>query len=373
MKKVAILTTYIAPYRVKLFRILREKLDRLDIIVSTLMEDGRQWPVEWDDLDVTVTKNIAIKETYRHPNGFKDTKSIHFSWNILFILFKIKPEVVISTEMGFRTLCAIVYRRIFSNTRLIIWALLSEVTEEANGWVRKILRRITLHQADGVLVNGKSGYRYIESFGFPAKKIIITPQTVDVKMFANSPIDREAESMFRLLYCGRLIELKGIIGFTDVLNEWVKNNSKYKVEFWLAGDGPLRTDLEMFRCVPNLKLKILGHIPYERLSDIYRQCGIFTFPTLSDEWGLVINEAMASGLPILGSHYSQAVNELVEDGVNGWAFYSDDFASTYNAIEKVFATSVEDIEKIRFRNRKKALKLQFEDVAKCIIEAINKA
>ena len=43
--------------------------------------------------------------------------------------------------------------------------------------------------------------------------------------------------------------------------------------------------------------------------------GIFVLPTLADEWGLVVNEAMASGLPVLGSVYSQAAHELCGDGI----------------------------------------------------------
>ncbi len=50
---------------------------------------------------------------------------------------------------------------------------------------------------------------------------------------------------------------------------------------------------------------------------MFEQGGILVFPTLSDEWGLVVNEAMAAGLPVLGSRYSEAVEEMVETDVTG--------------------------------------------------------
>jgi glycosyltransferase involved in cell wall biosynthesis len=58
------------------------------------------------------------------------------------------------------------------------------------------------------------------------------------------------------------------------------------------------------------------------------------FPTLSDEWGLVVNEAMASGLPVLGSKYSQAVEDLVEDGRTGWTFAPDNVAEVDSGIRR---------------------------------------
>ena len=54
-----------------------------------------------------------------------------------------------------------------------------------------------------------------------------------------------------------------------------------------------------------------------------RKVGVLVFPTLADEWGLVVNEALAAGVPVLGSLYSQAVEELVRDGENGWTFRPD--------------------------------------------------
>lgn len=47
-------------------------------------------------------------------------------------------------------------------------------------------------------------------------------------------------------------------------------------------------------------------------------------PTLTDEWGLVVDEALHSGLPVIGSVHSQAVEALIDDGVNGFQYDPDD-------------------------------------------------
>jgi glycosyltransferase involved in cell wall biosynthesis len=60
------------------------------------------------------------------------------------------------------------------------------------------------------------------------------------------------------------------------------------------------------------------------LRDFYSRAGAFIHPALSEPWGLVINEAMASGLPILSSHNVGAADELVRDGINGFSFDPED-------------------------------------------------
>ena len=67
------------------------------------------------------------------------------------------------------------------------------------------------------------------------------------------------------------------------------------VELWVAG-----TDAECLGAAPpvlpdNLRVRWIGHVPYERMPEIYAEAGILAFPTLADEWGLVVNEAMAAG------------------------------------------------------------------------------
>jgi glycosyltransferase involved in cell wall biosynthesis len=78
------------------------------------------------------------------------------------------------------------------------------------------------------------------------------------------------------------------------------------------------------------------------LAAVYERCGILVFPTLADEWGLVVNEAMSCGMPVLGSWYSQAVQELCVDGVNGWVFRPDSLDEMYEAIGRAL-TSPEDV------------------------------
>ena len=117
------------------------------------------------------------------------------------------------------------------------------------------------------------------------------------------------------------------------------------MDFSIAGDGPLHAALATFSAPPNLSTKLLGHVPYDRLPEVYAQSGLLAFPTLADEWGMVVVEAMASGLPVLGSVYSQAVDELVVDGETGWTFRPDHPSEVKAAIHRALSESNEQLDR----------------------------
>ena len=63
-----------------------------------------------------------------------------------------------------------------------------------------------------------------------------------------------------------------------------------------------------------------GFKQYEELPSYYAAAGAFIHASTTEQWGLVVNEAMASGLPVLVSNRCGCASDLVQDGVNGWTF-----------------------------------------------------
>ncbi len=222
-----------------------------------------------------------------------------------------------------RTLQAAIYRRLNPNSRLIIWATLSDITERGRGLLRNCLRHVLLRSAEAVIVNGESGARHVQKYGVSRKETFLAPYTTDLRSFLALPATRAPESRHRMLYVGALTERKAILPFLIQLAGWAKAHHTQRVELHVAGNGPLRTDIECFDRPPNLEVRCLGPVSYEQLPGLYSEYGLLAFPTLADEWGMVVTEAMASGIPVLGSLYSQAVEELVSNGENGWTFRPD--------------------------------------------------
>lgn len=368
--QVALLTNFLAPYRLPVFRALADRVRGLQIFLSTPMEPDRNWSAKWDGLSVTVQRNVTLKRTWNHPSGFAQPLYVHVPYDTVWVLSRSRPDVVISGELGLRTLQSMLYSKLRAKGRFIIWATLSDHTEQGRGLFRNRLRRWLVPQADAVLVNGESGARYIRRFGVPDEKIFRVNQAVDVRPYLSVEGSRAADQAHRLLYVGRLIELKGLVPFLSTLSQWAKAHPQRSVELWLAGSGPLRTTLEQFPRPKNLSLRFLGEIPYETLPSVYQQAGILVFPTLSDEWGLVVNEAMAAGLPVLGSMYSQAVEELVVNDVHGWTFRTDQEDHMYASLDRALATPLDKLDQMRKAARDRVRSLTPELMAERILRAI---
>lgn len=79
----------------------------------------------------------------------------------------------------------------------------------------------------------------------------------------------------------------------------------------------------------------IGHLGKEKLNQYYQAADVFAFMTIGDVWGLVINEAMANGLPVVSTDRCGAALELIHEGENGFVVPVGDVLATVGAIQKV--------------------------------------
>jgi glycosyltransferase involved in cell wall biosynthesis len=369
--KVFVFTLSISPYDVRVFEHLQKEQKDLRLFVSKERLPIRDWKPGWGDLRVTVQKCWSCWAKWSKGQGFAERVWRHFPYDTLWILVRDRPDVVITQQLGFRTMQAVVYRLLFRQSRLIIWLGISDRTEKGTpGW-REKLRKVMLRWADAVSANGAGARRYLKRLGVPDEKVFTLPYGTVIDPLVSVPLEREPGVARRLLFVGQLIERKGLAPFLHVLSEWLQKNPAEKCEFWIAGRGLLRGALETFPRPTSLVLRFAGSVQSDELSQIYRQGGIFVFPTLADEWGLPVSEAMVAGLPVLGSVYAQAVEELVEDGVTGWTFRTDETEEMYKALDRAMRVSLGRLAEMRRMARERARRMSPEFGAKCLLGAIH--
>lgn len=369
MPRVALLTNFVAPYRVPLFEALRNRVGQLRVFASTSVEPNRTWKSYRGELDVTIQRTITLRKRWRDAAGFTDVGYVHFPYDTLAQLRRFRPDAIISSELGLRTALAAFYKRRYGNVRLVVWATVSEHTENDRGFLRSLIRPRLLQYADAVLVNGASGARYVTKLGVPRERVTLAPYTTDVAAFQTAQRVADASPVIRLLFAGMFVERKGLLPFLTVLRRWADTHLEC-VQFAIAGDGPLRPQLEAFDAGPHLAVRILGPVDYQRLPDLYAGADIFVLPTLADEWGVVVNEAMAAGLPVLGSRHSQAVEELVTDDETGWMFTPEDDNTIFNALDRALRTSADMRQHMGNRARQRVLELTPDRVADRIATAL---
>lgn len=317
--KVVFLTNFVSPHVAPVLREIAGRVESLTTLVSTTMERDRSWNPDWQGLDVRVQRTLTLGNPKRHALGFRLSNYIHFPWDTLLQLATLRPDVVVTSEMGGRTIFSTLYARLFRRTPLVLSCSLSEHTEQGIGWTKGWLRRRLARQADQLVSSGSSGMRYLQSLGVPERRVSLLPY-VALPTFQAGTIRPASERIRKILCVGQLVERKGVSRFVDGLVKWLKTRPERALELWLAGEGPEREQLVRRALPNNLQIVFLGNVPAAQLRPVYEQVDLFALPTLADEWGLVTDEALWCGLPVLGSVYAQSVLDLVQDDVNGWSY-----------------------------------------------------
>jgi glycosyltransferase involved in cell wall biosynthesis len=368
--RVAYLTNLIPPYHKPLFALLSKEYSPFRLFLSTAMEANRPWLPEWSGLDVVVQRGLAIRRKWRHPVGFEEPAVIHLPLDTYAQLARFKPDVIVSAEMGLRTLLACVYAKLHRRCRLLIWSEVTQTTEDGRGALRMILRRFLAKRADGFLALGAGGVGYIQSLGVDRGKIFRIAYSTGLSPFLEIAVERHGFYATRLLFSGQLIARKGLTPFLEVLGDWAARHPERQIEFRLLGNGPERDSLGALPLPLNVKLVFIGTVQYNQLPAVYAESGIFVLPTLADTWGVAVNEALASGLPVLGSVHSQAVEEMVEDGRNGWTFRPENRDEMQRALDEALSVSEAELNQMRVAARQSALRVTPEQTAAVFGDAV---
>ena len=139
---------------------------------------------------------------------------------------------------------------------------------------------------------------------------------------ARAAIDPEEMGLPKdyFLFAGRLAPEKNVAGLLRSFVEYCATGGSWSLV--LAGDGPLRNELrEQARSAG-----VAGRVQFVGLKDSHELATLYTFArcfvlaSVLEPWGLVVNEAMASGLPVIVSNRCGCADDLVEHGANGFIF-----------------------------------------------------
>ena len=188
--------------------------------------------------------------------------------------------------------------------------------------IRKYLRNKVLRECSGVLAIGKRAKVFFEELVDGARPVYNFPYSSNLTRFFQ--ISRKpSDGAIRFLFSGQLIHRKGV----DILIEAFKKVAPHfeHTSLTILGDGPLRRELEA-RVPPEIRDRVTfeGMVQWESLPRYYSNADVFVFPSRHDGWGIVVPEAMASGLPVVSTKEVTAALDLVHENQSGFLFQKDD-------------------------------------------------
>lgn len=281
-----------------------------------------------------------------------------------------------------RSLISSVYRRFWNRrARHVLAVYGSERSEAGRGRLRQWLRKRLLRAANVITYNGPSCQRYLQSMEADPERMLpwnyaADPQKAyrgEIVPWSNWRKHDDRPTPLRLLSVSQLIPRKGILQAAKILDSWARQHSSRMLQWAIAGTGPELEELKAIPTSENLNIELLGHQDATQLQGLYRDYPFHLFPTLGDEWGLVVDEALASGQLMIGSIHSQAVETLIENGTNGWSFDPDSEPSMHAALDALVSTDPNRIEQMRVLARESVANRTPAESAEQFVAAVNRA
>jgi glycosyltransferase involved in cell wall biosynthesis len=369
---VVVLHNIVSPHISPIFKEL-SKYFKLTVLYCSKGEDNRNWSETPQGFRYKILPNFALKI------WGKDLFTYFINPTIIKELLILKPTVVIASGWDlFAYQIAFFFCKIFS-IKFILW---SGSTEYEKSWKRRLSKPLVwlmIKGSNAFIVYGIKAKEYIKSLGADNKKIFISYNTTDLEKYQRLCLKYSKKRMlirkefFRtnkkiIIYYGQFIERKGI----DLLiNAYIFLKNEYpQLALMLIGKGKYQQHLQQLIRDNKLNDVIFINDPGDKeINKYYAISNLLVLPSREEVWGLVINQALACGIPVIVSDHVGAVKDLVKNNYNGFVFKSDDCLELAGAIEKIILSN--DLQKKFSINAKKSVKNFFpQKTVKGIIDAI---
>lgn len=203
----------------------------------------------------------------------------------------------------------------------------SSYFESTTSGLKGFMKRIFMKHISKVYASGKSQRRITDELGF--KGMTIVTKGVGVFNYIPQPSYSSKEKIENFLYVGRLVEVKNLKFLISVFNTLTDYN------LYLAGFGEQELEL---KAMAGKNVHFLGAVNNKDLFEIYQRMDVFVLPSISEPWGLVVEEALNNGLPVIVSDRVGCAEEIINEG-NGIVFQHDNMADLTEAITRMSNTS----------------------------------
>jgi len=319
MSNILILHNIISPYKTLLFNALHEINRKIEVLYISKTESRRAWDVNTDTLEFPyrimfniladeISKVSLFKETIKHLNNMN-------------------PNVLIIDGYSYASSWAGLFWAKRNKKKIILWSS-SNRDDHKRTFYKEYIKSLFVRSCDAYNVYGTKSKKYLICLGAREDRIFTTGNNTDNGFYYHETMkwSRERSALIKsfgmpernFLYIGRFSPEKNIMRLLDAYRD-LKRGSEWGLI--LLGRGPQKEDIERHIKTHQIKnvfmpgFKQKDEVPkYMAVSDI------FVLPSISEPWGLVVNEAMAAGFPVLVSIKCGCSDDLIKSNENGFVF-----------------------------------------------------
>jgi glycosyltransferase involved in cell wall biosynthesis len=247
------------------------------------------------------------------------------------VLERLDPTVVVVPGWSHPAALAMLE---WSSSRCRPAVLMSDSTahDGRRWWWREAVKRRVVAAASAALAAGAPQRAYLHALGLRSDAVFTGYDAVDNAYFAEQAARARKlaqgtrarlglpERFF--LVSGRFIDEKNLLRLLYAYAAYRRRTGADAWHLVLVGDGELRSEIEgrIARLDLTGGVVLAGFRPYEELPAYYGLASALVLASVSETWGLVVNEALASGLPVIVSERCGCAPDLVRNGINGFTF-----------------------------------------------------
>jgi glycosyltransferase involved in cell wall biosynthesis len=343
VKKLAIVTTHPIQYNAPWFRLLNEggKVVPKVFYTWSQLESGNKYDpgfgkaVKWDiplleGYQFTFVKNVSKNPGSHHRNGIINpslNKEIE-QW---------EPDAVL--VFGWNFISHLKCIRYFNKKIPVLFRGDSTLLRKQSfikTFVRQCYLKWVYSFIDAALYVGLENKKYFIKCGLKEQQLVFAPHAIDNERFndKNNLYQLQAiqwrkelgiaENSLTILYAGKLEAIKSPF----LIIEFAKRFINEPVHFIIAGNGPLESDLKKM-AAGNSGITFIDFQNQQKMPVVYRLADFFILSSVSETWGLGINEAMACSRGIIARNTCGCAVDLVKNGENGFVFDASDMNALY--------------------------------------------
>lgn len=350
--KLVVLVSHPIQYFAPVYRALAQCADLdFSVLFSTRVgvdssfDAGFGRVVQWD---------IPLLDGYESHFLSQKTHLGGIEWPVIRYLLKARPDVLLLHGYSHPTnLLALLIAKLIG-TRILMRGDTRPSPHHGKSFWKTHFKRLLFRFIDGCVAIGSPNRKYYELLGMPSDRIYFAPFCIDNAAFdlgdSRSEIRMEQRRLLEIeqsakvvLFVAKLVAQKRL---KDLLQAMEMLMVRYpEAVLLIVGSGTEESDLRESVARTGINARFLGFKNQTELPGLYAASDLFVLPAESESWGLVVNEAMASGLPIIISDDVGAATDLVEGKDTGLVYPVGDVERLSEALESLLK-SAETLERM---------------------------
>lgn len=299
--KIAIVTGSLAPYASRVYTRLTQNGDLdLSVFQCAKVEPGRQWKMP----EAQSFRVVSLPGLRKHRS---DISHVYVNPAIVVQLARKRPDVIIVDSFSPTMIMAAVYAIVTRTPFGLAIEGARDLDPGEHSWPHAFARRFLAKRASFGICTSEGARDMMKHWGLPRERTVLAPHAGSWP--APERITDFDERPFDLLMCGTLNDRKNPMFLADVVDRLAAQGMTLRLR--IVGDGELRDAFAARLAAAGVDVQFDGYLQADAIKAAYGSAKLLVFPTKADTWGLVANEALLCGTPVLASPHALSSRELV--------------------------------------------------------------